>query len=302
MFYRSLTSSYSATSVRHSILCSLILLMSSSVTALAEQFCPENYWWDHERDDCIRCTVCDDQSIVLRPCQPHQDVVCGTLSDLEYDLNWLAAVGAPKQRVSPKRTELLFTISRCCRSPSMNEQQQKINSILILFTRWNAFSQSQASTSNHNLRVIEKSSVEMILSDWHTLALALAACACVLFFIVAACLFWQHTRYWKKMERMEREYNAGLWQSVHMNRSLIVAALNLGPRQPSVCRAATKCAREEKNCTASEWSEDRLTEIQSSTQFVHSLVVMLRISRSDGWESVRRALLSAAALLSLLLQ
>lgn len=86
-------------SVRNSILCSLILLLSS-VAALADEFCPEHYWWNHERDDCIRCSVCDDQSIVLRPCQPHQDVVCGTLSDLEYDLNWLAAVGEPKQRVS----------------------------------------------------------------------------------------------------------------------------------------------------------------------------------------------------------
>lgn len=99
--------SYSA-SVKNSILCSLILLMSRSVAALADEFCPEHYWWDHERDDCIRCAVCDDQSIVLRPCQPHQDVVCGTLSDLEYDLNWLAAAGAPKQRVRANHSLLLF--------------------------------------------------------------------------------------------------------------------------------------------------------------------------------------------------
>lgn len=96
MYNRSLSSSFGA-NVRNSILCSFILLLSS-VAALADEFCPVHYWWDHERDDCIRCTVCDDQSIVLRSCQPHQDVVCGTLSDLEYDLNWLTAIGEPKQQ------------------------------------------------------------------------------------------------------------------------------------------------------------------------------------------------------------
>lgn len=51
----------------------------------------------------------------------------------------------------------------------------------------------------------------MLMYDWQTLILALAALMCLLFFIVAACIFWQHTRYWKKMERMERGYKAGLF-------------------------------------------------------------------------------------------
>lgn len=98
MYNRSSSFAYSI-NVRNSIVCSLILLLSSVVT-LADEFCPEHFWWDHERDGCIRCTVCNDQSIVLRSCQPHQDVVCGTLSDLEYDINWLATDNEPKQRVS----------------------------------------------------------------------------------------------------------------------------------------------------------------------------------------------------------
>lgn len=50
------------------------------------------------------------------------------------------------------------------------------------------------------------------LWNWQAASLALAALSCVLFFIVAACIFWQHTRYWKKMERMERGFDAGMFQ------------------------------------------------------------------------------------------
>ncbi|KAG4065448.1 hypothetical protein HA402_003263 [Bradysia odoriphaga] len=49
--------------------------------------CLEQSWWDEKTDSCIPCTICDEQSIVLRPCQPHKDVICGTLNDLEYDWN-----------------------------------------------------------------------------------------------------------------------------------------------------------------------------------------------------------------------
>lgn len=49
--------------------------------------CLEESWWDETTDSCIPCTICDEQSIVLRPCQPHKDVICGTLNDLEYDWN-----------------------------------------------------------------------------------------------------------------------------------------------------------------------------------------------------------------------
>lgn len=51
--------------------------------------CPEKYWLN--ASVCSECSVCTAQSaIVLRPCQPHKDTVCGTIDDLEIDWNWLA--------------------------------------------------------------------------------------------------------------------------------------------------------------------------------------------------------------------
>lgn len=49
----------------------------------------------------------------------------------------------------------------------------------------------------------------MLMWDWQSLSLALAGLMCLLFFIVAACIYWQHSRYWKKLEQMDKGYTAG---------------------------------------------------------------------------------------------
>lgn len=53
--------------------------------------CPTTHWLSTARNACVPCTECaDDRSIVLRPCQPHRDTVCGTLNDLEFEWSWMA--------------------------------------------------------------------------------------------------------------------------------------------------------------------------------------------------------------------
>lgn len=78
------------------ILFSLILL----TVELVDAFCPQHYWWHQDRNACIECTACDENSIVLRPCQPHQDTICGTLDDLELEIDWLAAHRAQQVRIT----------------------------------------------------------------------------------------------------------------------------------------------------------------------------------------------------------
>lgn len=51
--------------------------------------------------------------------------------------------------------------------------------------------------------------MDLLSADWQVIAFILAAFACLVFFIAAACMFWQHTKYWKKMDRMDRGYKAG---------------------------------------------------------------------------------------------
>lgn len=53
--------------------------------------CPSSHWLNTALDACEPCSDCvDDRSIVLRPCQPHRDTVCGTLNDLEFEWSWMA--------------------------------------------------------------------------------------------------------------------------------------------------------------------------------------------------------------------
>lgn len=80
-----------------------LLITLSSCVQLIDAYCNDHHWWQEQLGKCTPCTVCDkSQSIVLRPCQLHSDTVCGTLDDLELELNWLksAAVAVEQKRVS----------------------------------------------------------------------------------------------------------------------------------------------------------------------------------------------------------
>lgn len=91
----------SSSSSGRRILSALIIL--TGYCQLIEAVCNEQHWWQPQLNKCIPCTVCDaSQSIVLRPCQLHSDTVCGTLDDIEFDLNILRAAAAvvEEERVS----------------------------------------------------------------------------------------------------------------------------------------------------------------------------------------------------------
>lgn len=72
--------------------------------------CSNKFWWDSESDSCIECTECDDQMIILRPCQPHKDTVCGTINDLDFDWSWLTRT-EQQENQNWKEVSLLFVIN-----------------------------------------------------------------------------------------------------------------------------------------------------------------------------------------------
>lgn len=159
---------------------------------LINAFCDEHHWWQEQIGECIPCTVCDvSQSIVLRPCQKHSDTVCGTLDDVELELDWLKAAAVAAQH---KHVSFIF--------------QNIFLSDFRSYFYVDFFHHQQIEDRQH-LGVIEKSAAAMLSWDWQSLSLAMAGLMCLLFFIVAACIYWQHSHYWKKLEQMERRYNAG---------------------------------------------------------------------------------------------
>ncbi len=64
----------------------LLSLIQLSVASLPCKLGLE--YWDPKQDTCIKCSKCDEQMIVIRPCQPHQDVACGTINELDIDWSW----------------------------------------------------------------------------------------------------------------------------------------------------------------------------------------------------------------------
>lgn len=77
----------------------VIVLSTAVLFDTAAAYCPERSWWDQSADACVPCTLCEDQTIVLRPCQLHIDTVCGTLQDLEIDWSYLG--DAQRRVVAP---------------------------------------------------------------------------------------------------------------------------------------------------------------------------------------------------------
>lgn len=91
------SSSSSSASVKFIIY--LLILLTG--VQLIDAFCADHQWFNG--NECVSCTRCDDsQFFVLRPCQKHTDTVCGTLDDVELELDWLkaAAIAAEHKQVS----------------------------------------------------------------------------------------------------------------------------------------------------------------------------------------------------------
>lgn len=94
----SLSPSSSSSANKKFLIYLLIVLMS---VQLIDAFCDEHHWWQQQIGECIPCTVCDtSKSIVLRPCQKYSDTFCGTLKDVNLELDWLkaAAVSAAQHK------------------------------------------------------------------------------------------------------------------------------------------------------------------------------------------------------------
>ncbi|XP_075159274.1 tumor necrosis factor receptor superfamily member wengen [Haematobia irritans] len=146
--------------------CVTFLLLSTTCSLCSASLCDPQSWWDPYKDKCIPCTVCQGDMIPLRPCQMHRDTVCGSIYDLKID--WVVL----------SKTE-----------PNWKERRK--------------FDGSDYGLDHHQLTAeqLQQLQDENDPLDWQTAALFLAVLACLLFFIVAACILVHHMRQWRRMER-----------------------------------------------------------------------------------------------------
>ncbi|XP_065365140.1 tumor necrosis factor receptor superfamily member wengen [Calliphora vicina] len=146
--------------------CVTLLILTTTCSLCSASLCESQSWWDPYKDKCIACTVCQGDMIPLRPCQMHRDTVCGSIYDLKID--WVVL----------SKTE-----------PNWKERRK--------------FDGLDYGLDHHQLTAeqLQQLQDEADPMDWQTAALFLAVLACLLFFIVAACILVHHMRQWRRMER-----------------------------------------------------------------------------------------------------
>uniref|UniRef100_A0A1A9W980 TNFR-Cys domain-containing protein n=1 Tax=Glossina brevipalpis TaxID=37001 RepID=A0A1A9W980_9MUSC len=146
--------------------CIVIMLLSTICSICTATLCNAQSWWDPTKDKCVQCTVCKGDMIPLRPCQVHQDTMCGSIYDLKID--WVVLA----------KTE-----------PNWKERRK--------------FDDLDYGFDHHHLTAEQLQQLEddTVPLDWQTATLFLAVLACLLFFIVAACILVYHMRQWRRMER-----------------------------------------------------------------------------------------------------
>ncbi|KAL9880691.1 tumor necrosis factor receptor superfamily member wengen isoform 3-T3 [Glossina fuscipes fuscipes] len=160
----SVTTIMTTTTTTHA--CIVIMLLCTTCSLCTASLCDAQSWWDPTKDKCVPCIVCKGDMIPLRPCQVHQDTMCGSIYDLKID--WVVLA----------KTE-----------PNWKERRK--------------FDDLDYGFDHHHLTAeqLQQLEDETVSLDWQTAALFLAVLACLLFFIVAACILVHHMRQWRRMER-----------------------------------------------------------------------------------------------------
>lgn len=146
--------------------------------------CDPDRWWNPERSECVPCRVCDEQQLVMRPCQEYMDTVCGTMKDLDMDLaSGLARTEHEDQQRHWKEERRKDGAHRRLHNGHDAAQQR------------HQHPQQQSSSSRH------QESTEDIMWDWQAASLLLAIIGCLLFFFAAAIIALNQTRQWKRIEK-----------------------------------------------------------------------------------------------------
>ncbi|KAK1137196.1 hypothetical protein K0M31_001719 [Melipona bicolor] len=187
------------------LLAVLLLLVSlrkagCSTSAPRYPVCKPGFeFWSVERATCWPCTRCSPE-FTLSPCTIYKDAICGPLSALELDWSFLSTRKRPE---TGQRSLEAVTSKMLWRFPDLDQQQIRQESKDFVD---NSERDIQSKTKNQLLN--EPSyprsaaiSKERILWDWQTIALILAVCACILFFLVAGCSALVYARQWRRMKK-----------------------------------------------------------------------------------------------------
>ncbi|XP_055523423.1 tumor necrosis factor receptor superfamily member wengen [Wyeomyia smithii] len=157
----------------------VVLVTLMTMLSTAEAICDPERWWDPVQTDCVPCTVCGEQQLVLRPCQEYMDTVCGTMKDLDMDLGQLA-------RAENHHEQRHWNEDRRHHRPDHLHGQSHA---------------AGSHTAQHQVSSKQRENTEEIMWDWQAASLLLAIIGCLLFFFAAAIIALNQTRQWRRIEK-----------------------------------------------------------------------------------------------------
>ncbi|XP_006621054.1 tumor necrosis factor receptor superfamily member wengen isoform X1 [Apis dorsata] len=200
-------------------------------------------FWSIEHATCLPCTRCA-PDFTLSPCAIYKDAICGPLSALELDWSFLSTRKRPE--IGQRSLEAV-TSKMLWRFPDLDQQQIRQESKDFID---NSEQDIQWETKNEALNEPHPRSTtiskERILWDWQTVALILAVCACILFFLVAGCSALVYARQWRRMKKNFEpvgleEISARLNLMVKAELAELVSGAPMNPGDPE-----TRCQYLEK--------------------------------------------------------
>lgn len=180
-------------------------------TAVRRSVCePGAEFWSRRHGSCRPCTRCQPE-FTVSPCTLYKDAVCGPLSALELDWSFLST-GKRGDDGESRRTIEAVTSKMLWRFPEFLED---------------------GLTADKQIGVLR----ERLVWDWQTVALILAVCACILFFLVAGCSALLYARQWRRMKKSfvpVEEISARLNLMVKAELAELVSGT--GPEEPRARR------------------------------------------------------------------
>ncbi|XP_017891966.2 tumor necrosis factor receptor superfamily member wengen [Ceratina calcarata] len=160
----------------YTLLLPLFLHQIHSLTTPRHSLCePGIEFWSQKHSSCYPCTKCQPE-FTLSPCTVYKDAICGPLSALELDWSFLST---GKRVETGERTMEAVTSKMLWRFPEFLDRND------------------DRLQSDKQIGVIR----EKLIWDWQTVALILAVCACILFFLVAGCSALLYARQWRRMKK-----------------------------------------------------------------------------------------------------
>ncbi|CAB3373027.1 Hypothetical predicted protein [Cloeon dipterum] len=95
------------------------LLLVVAAVAVASPPCPKGHgFWDTNRQECAQCKVCSHNEVVLMPCQPYKDTLCGPMSALNIKWPWRQPAAANPGRPSTSTSTTTSTTTTAAPPPT----------------------------------------------------------------------------------------------------------------------------------------------------------------------------------------